>query len=146
MKAPDLCCYFTLNTIPDHWSWQHFLPPLGLIDRHWLSLRYSKKQSSWTTIFTFLHLPSHTILLATWVKSWWSCWPCVRKFTARCNHLLCSKRIMFGLLHLLERTALYCKCAISIHEGIYMHSQATLLVFISHSESYGILPSYDCSL
>lgn len=55
---------------------------------------------------------------------------------------------MFELLHLLERTALYCKCAISIHEGIYMHSQATLLVFISrvaHSKSYGILPSYDRS-
>lgn len=29
--------------------------------------------------------------------------------------------------------ALYCKCSISIHEGIYMHSQATLLVFIPYN-------------
>lgn len=53
---------------------------------------------------------------------------------------------MFELLHLLERAALYCKYAISIHEGIYMHSQATLLVFISNialSKSYGIHPSYE---
>lgn len=33
---------------------------------------------------------------------------------------------MLELLHLLERTALYCKCAISIHEGIYMHFQADI--------------------
>lgn len=53
---------------------------------------------------------------------------------------------MFQLLHLRERAALYCKCAINIHEGIYMHSQATLLVFISHvahSRSYGGSPQRD---
>lgn len=37
---------------------------------------------------------------------------------------------MLELLHLLERTALYCKCAISIHEGIYMHFQADIFYHI----------------
>lgn len=68
----------------------------------------------------WLH-PPPSILLTGWVTSWHSCWPCVRKFTAGCNHLLCSKCMMLELLHLLECAALYCKCAISIHEGIYMH-------------------------
>lgn len=52
------------------------------------------------------------------------------------------------LLHLLECTALYCKCAISIHEGIYMHSQVMLLVFIlhiAHRKSYGVPLSYNGS-
>lgn len=50
---------------------------------------------------------------------------------------------MLKLLHRLERAALYFKCAISIHEGIYMHSQAQLLVFISYNaqQSYGTLTS-----
>lgn len=39
---------------------------------------------------------------------------------------------MFGLLHLRQGDTLYCKCAISIHEGIYMHSRATLPAFMSH--------------
>lgn len=150
------------NTLLSHWASQ--ILPLTLIDRHWLSLHCSDKQRRWTRAHQSqlgLNRASRTlildsssifplpVLLAGWVTSWQSCWPCVRKFTAWCNHLLCSKHIMFELLHLLQRAALYCKCAISIHEGIYMHSQATLLVFIphiAHSKSYGILQSYDGSL
>ncbi len=137
MKAPDLWCHFTLNSTTALYN--IFLPwgasetlSLMLIDSHWLSLHRSHKQSCWATA----HLTSSSsilplvILLAGWVTSWQSCWPCVRKFTARCNHLLCSKRSMLELFHLRELTALYCKCAISIHEGIYMHSQVTLPVFI----------------
>lgn len=41
--------------------------------------------------------------------------------------------MMLELLHHLGNTALYCKCAISIHEGIYMHSPAILLVFITYT-------------
>lgn len=135
---------------------------LMLIESHSLSLHYSRKpvelkpvnyslaetergaHSSLTSPSSISPLP---ILLTGWVTSWQSCWPCERKFTARCNHLLCSKCTMLELLHLLERTALYCKCAISIHEGIYMHFQATLSVFISHvahGRTYGI-PSYNGS-
>lgn len=50
--------------------------------------------------------------------------------------------MMLELLHLCERASLYCKCAISIHEGIYMHSRAALLVFVSHvahRKSYGVV-------
>lgn len=104
-----------------------------LIGRHWLSLHCSNKQSCWTytayltSSSSIFPLP---ILLAGWVTSRRrTCWPCAGKFTAGCNHLLCSKRMMFELLHLRVRAALYCKCAISIHEGIYMQSQATLPVF-----------------
>lgn len=151
-----LCCHFTPNTIPDRCSLQLCLPPPGL--RNSLprpdSIDYRFTAATNKSCWTRTHLTSSSsifpllILLAGWVTSWRSCWPCVRKFTARCYHPLCGKRIMFRLLHLLERAALYCKCAISIHEGIYMHSQAALLVFISHvahSKSYGVLPSYDGS-
>lgn len=55
-----------------------------------------------------------------------------REFTAGCSHLLQSRSMMFGLLHLRQGDTLYCKCTISIHEGIYMHSRATLPVFILH--------------
>lgn len=50
--------------------------------------------------------------------------------------------MMLELLHLCERASLYCKCAISIHEGVYMHSQAALLVSVSHvahDKSYGVV-------
>lgn len=143
--------------------WASEILSLTLIDRHWLSLHRSNKQSCWTPAHQSRLGPkpsrgAHSsltssssifpplILLAGWVTSWQSCWPCARKFTAWCNHLLCSKHMMLELLHLLESAALYCKCAISIHEGIYMHSQAMLPVFIScgaHCESYGVPPSSD---
>lgn len=56
MKAHDLCHgHFTMNTIHDRCSLQHFLPSLGLrtlsftlIDPHRLSPRRSNKQSCWT--------------------------------------------------------------------------------------------------
>ena len=146
MKAPDLCCHFTLNTSPDRCSSQHFL----LIDSHWLSLHRSNKQSCWTAAHltsssSIFALPprfsspagSHRggvgglvranlqpdVTICYVAKAW-----CSSSFTFR------------------ERAALYCKCAINIHEGIYMHSPATLLVFISHvahSKSYGGSPRRD---
>lgn len=111
-----------------------FFPPWRtLTGRHWLSLHRNDKWSCWSTQNTSSSIFPLRILLASQVTSWRTQRPCVGKFTAGCNHLLCNKGAVLELLHLLECAALYYKCAISIHEGIYMHSQAMLPEFISHA-------------
>lgn len=130
---------------------------LMIIDRHWLSLHQMRNQAVELELAnhrTWPELPVRArssltsscslILPARWVTSWQTRWPCVRKFTAPCNHLLCSKCTMLDFLLHLESAALYCKCAINIHEGIYMHFEATQPgIYIAQTKKYGSLPSYN---
>lgn len=71
MKAPDLCCHFTLNIIPDRCSPQHFLPLRALrnrlphADRQALIIASLQQQTKLLNLYSpldfiilLLHLPS----------------------------------------------------------------------------------------
>lgn len=125
--APVPCCTLSPPAAPLAALFRPSEPRQASVDCH-LSAATNEAADRRRALPPSLPLPSR-------VRSWRTRRPCAGKFTAPCNHLLCRAGVTLELLHLLERSALCYKCAISIHEGIYMHSQTTLTVLISHSSS-----------